>query len=919
MKEILQIRLFAPLITALLLWGITSAQELIPPVLNYNTKTYNAASQNWGLSSDERGFIYVANNEGLLRYDGERWTKFQLPNKTIIRSVFYHQGKIYTGSYEEFGYWENDEFGSLKYTSLTHLIKDTFDNEEFWQIAASPQGIIFRSFGKIYLYKDDSIQAYKPSFLIASLLVTENEILLGSSDGRLFRFSDSNFTPLTKEPIASGDAINTLALLKDTVLVGTKLSGVFKLQENKLMRWGSDALHEFLLKNELNKVKIFHNQVVFGTIKGGIITTNAQGEILKNFHRGNGLQNNTVLALEVQAKTLWIGLDNGLDAIDLDAAISYYRDKSGELGAVYDVASYQHKIYLGTNTGIHFLKDNEQFFIEGSQGQVWNFSQIGEQLYGNHNRGIFKIANDKIFPVSERTGSYRLDKIPNNSDLYINSTYNGLSLYKKLRDNSLNYLQTFEAPNTPTDKVVFQDDETAWASHPYKGFFKLTLDPATGEVKNLKVYKNDSLFTAYKTSIHKIRNEICFYNAGNWFRYNTINDEIEPFNELKNYSSYSLVSDEDDFYWFKNRHGNGLVYTNFTTDSLYVYEPQIENRLIKGYDKVVKINDSINLITLYEGFAAVNINQLKREAASNDFLAPIFTGFSDENSDFPLTENDFEISHKAASSIRILVAAPQLASPLFYYTLNGRQGYALKGNIEFQNLASRDYELKIWALSNGTLSKEPLILNFTVAPAWYYSNLMLGVYACLLILIIILIYVVNRRKLNKHRQEVEQRLIKEQERNLQIAERNKLLSEINNKRKELANTTYLAAKRNRSLLEVQKELDDVKDKFDNQYKFKNIQTKINHMLEGKDNWKVFETNFSEINDDFFHDLLQKYPSLSTKDLKLCAYLKMNLTTKEIAPLMAISVRGVEIHRYRLRKKLNLKSGKSLSKFLISNY
>tara|TARA_B000000460_G_C21384242_1_gene335235 strand:- start:574 stop:714 length:141 start_codon:yes stop_codon:yes gene_type:complete len=46
---------------------------------------------------------------------------------------------------------------------------------------------------------------------------------------------------------------------------------------------------------------------------------------------------------------------------------------------------------------------------------------------------------------------------------------------------------------------------------------------------------------------------------------------------------------------------------------------------------------------------------------------------------------------------------------------------------------------------------------------------------------------------------------------------------------------------------------------------------------------------------------------------------MNLSTKEIAPLMAISVRGVEIHRYRLRKKLDLKSGKNLSKYLIKNY
>ncbi|MEH6407879.1 MAG: LuxR C-terminal-related transcriptional regulator, partial [Leeuwenhoekiella sp.] len=129
----------------------------------------------------------------------------------------------------------------------------------------------------------------------------------------------------------------------------------------------------------------------------------------------------------------------------------------------------------------------------------------------------------------------------------------------------------------------------------------------------------------------------------------------------------------------------------------------------------------------------------------------------------------------------------------------------------------------------------------------------------------------------------------------------------------------LAAQRNRSLLEVKKDLEEVKENFDNKYKFKNIQTKINYMIEGKDNWKVFETNFNEINDDFFHDLLLKYPTLSTKDLKLCAYLKMNLTTKEIAPLMAISVRGVEIHRYRLRKKFNLKAGKNLSKFLISNY
>lgn len=95
--------------------------------------------------------------------------------------------------------------------------------------------------------------------------------------------------------------------------------------------------------------------------------------------------------------------------------------------------------------------------------------------------------------------------------------------------------------------------------------------------------------------------------------------------------------------------------------------------------------------------------------------------------------------------------------------------------------------------------------------------------------------------------------------------------------------------------------------------------KINKAVKNKDEWKVFETNFNEVHEDFFKDVLQKFPKLTSKDLKLCSYLKMNLSSKEIAPLMGISVRGVEVHRYRLRKKMNLDSDVNLTKFLIKNF
>ncbi|MGK4568954.1 helix-turn-helix transcriptional regulator [Flavobacterium sp. 3HN19-14] len=85
----------------------------------------------------------------------------------------------------------------------------------------------------------------------------------------------------------------------------------------------------------------------------------------------------------------------------------------------------------------------------------------------------------------------------------------------------------------------------------------------------------------------------------------------------------------------------------------------------------------------------------------------------------------------------------------------------------------------------------------------------------------------------------------------------------------------------------------------------------------KHEWETFETNLNQINNEFIVSLSKKYPNLTSKDIKLCVYLKMNLSSKEIAPMMNISFRGVELHRYRLRKKLGLTQEESLSKFMLT--
>jgi DNA-binding CsgD family transcriptional regulator len=82
-----------------------------------------------------------------------------------------------------------------------------------------------------------------------------------------------------------------------------------------------------------------------------------------------------------------------------------------------------------------------------------------------------------------------------------------------------------------------------------------------------------------------------------------------------------------------------------------------------------------------------------------------------------------------------------------------------------------------------------------------------------------------------------------------------------------------------------------------------------------DNWEKFSENFNLVYDNFMQKITAVYPDLKRNDLKLCAYLRMGLSSKEMASLLNTSVRSVETARYRLRKKLNMDSGENLLNFI----
>ena len=137
----------------MLLFSVKLLAQELPPIVKYSPSVYAAGNQNWMISQDKNQYIYFANNDGLLEFNGSNWTLYKSPNETIIRSVRVIGDKIFSGCYMEFGFWNKQNDGRLKYTSLSQKIKTKIlDDEHFWDILKFDQWVLFQSLNRIYVY-----------------------------------------------------------------------------------------------------------------------------------------------------------------------------------------------------------------------------------------------------------------------------------------------------------------------------------------------------------------------------------------------------------------------------------------------------------------------------------------------------------------------------------------------------------------------------------------------------------------------------------------------------------------------------------------------------------------------------------------------------------------------------------------------
>lgn len=911
-----------------------------PELSTYTRQAYEAYNQNWGVAQHPKTrFMYFANSKGLLEFDGITWKTYELPRKQKIRSVAIStEGRIYTGALGEFGYWLPERDGELTYHSLAPLIQDkTFKNEEIWNIIITPQGVLFQSFAFVYRYHQNRVKSVPPPSSILFLHQVHNRLLLATIGKGLYELADDRYTLLKGSEFLERETVNTILPIGDRdLLIGTERA-IYRYDGSQFKPF-NNQLNAFIQQNRLNKgIQIGPNVFAFGTLLNGVLITNADGQIRYHFNQKNGLQNSTVLSMCQDADgNLWVGLDKGINLVNLDSPVRYFTDIKGELGTPYDMVRYGDTLYIGTNQGVYYRplnRDNIPFqLISGTQGQVWDLAVFDNQLLCGHNRGTFRIKGAQAHLLCAVTGGWVLRRLKRHPDYLIQGTYTSLCIYRKDADGQWRFSHTISGFSAPVRQLEEDKDGTIWVNKaPNQGIQQLRLSADLRRVEASKLYK-ETTFGGSAIDLCKIQGQILVTSAKGVLRYDHKTRQFDSAQALYSW----LTSDVRKLFpiegsgLFLLRQDGTLSWTSNT--ALLSDVPLKTNQWVEDYENVVALDSNYIALSRENGFALLprtGMNQIVRESVPSPVIRTVMA------TDYPGTKRTFQgqihpttlsFSH-AQSSVLITFSTPYYTRPVkySYWLENNMQHWIPYGTVyqkEFSNLPPGQYVFHLKSNLNPTEST----LTFVIQQPWYWNTWSKLLYAILAVLLIWLFYQLHLRRVaihqNQIREKLEEKLRHQEEqsqREIILLQKEQLEQGLIQKSEELANSTMALIQKNELLMQLKDELSRVKARSGSRVSgddFQRMNVLIDTNISSEQDWKLFEANFNKVHEQFLKHLIDNYPDLSQGDLKLAAYLRMNLSTKEIAQLLNITHRSVELKRYRLRKKLNLEGDTNLSEFMI---
>jgi ligand-binding sensor domain-containing protein/DNA-binding CsgD family transcriptional regulator len=921
-------------------------------IVNYKNQAYGGGSQNWDIKQDKNGILYFANNDGLLTFDGSYWKLYPLPNKTVVRSLEIGiDGKIYVGGQNEIGFFSPDARGDISYTSLLPMLPASQKSfADVWNIVTYNGDVFFRTSGKIMRLGPGGFTIY-PNDDWRFLGTSNHQLIAQDHANRLWTLVNNSWQTSIDQHILPKDFLITsfVRFSGDTSMVTTLKNGVYLLSKNILTKLTSSALTGIAEKNIYKSLPI-DNGFLLATSLGGCFLMDKQGNLVQSFSTFEGLQNNNVRHLFLdKGNNLWLGLDNGIDFIAYNNAIKEITPDKENKGAGYAAIIYNDALYLGTSNGLYSMPLEHsknislakgQFRpVAKTQGQVWSLAEVNGKLLMAHHEGSFIINNNTAEPFDNSSGFWNFFPLSKQPDIMLAGNYQGINFYNFANNKFVNpdIHAHFES-----SRIIAVDNKNIWVAHPYKGIYKINFNPPASTT--IQMYgANKGLSSVNHYYVYKIRNRIIVPTEKDFFEYDSTADSFERsaffeklFGDIRvNY----LKEDPNGNIWFTSEKNLGVIdFSGKEPKTIYITE--LTGKIVRGFEFIYPIDINNIIVGGEEGFYHINYEKYRRndnqiqvlvrtvKALPTDSL--IFGGYVDKaKTEMPELSYRFNSMHFDYSSNLY----GQQSNVEYSYFLkgfdNGWSDWFKKTDKEYTNLPAGSYTFQVKARNNLGNESAPVAYSFRILPPWYASR---WAYLFYCIAGGIGIYLLSRRQKLKFKnqrvkyEEEQQQLqylhqleIDRNEKVIVQLKNEKLETEINHQHKELAAATMHLVQKGELLKKIREEMSGMLKNVSSKDSLEEVKRIIRMMTDNDkfdQDWEQFSFHFDRVHGDFLTSLKNKFANLTPIELKLCAYLRMNLSTKEMAQLMNISVRGVEVSRYRLRKKLNIPTEINLADFLV---
>ncbi len=884
-------------------------------------------SQIWSIVPGNDSYMFFASNNGLGVFDGVRWEVYSPHGGSIIRNLYFDAktNTLYSGSVNQFGKWTQDKYRKFQYTPIW-TNKERNISVEFWRVDSPVNngGHIYAQSHQMILKYDIATQkldTIKALDNISYMHIVSGDIWVQVKNTMYRIDSDKKF----HEIVPVNDRV--MHMIKrnsdNRVLLFLEHKGIFILSDDytKILPLSQET------NMILSKAKIFtacetrKGQYLVGTTRGGLYIINENGDIIKNIGENNGLPTSTVLSVGFDNRDdIWMGLDAGVVKLDTEGKETYFSPKPS-IGIIRSIVPLQNDLYIGSNQGVFKLTSTGNLYpIEGTSGSVWSMYNIGGELVYNHDLGLFRLVKDTPVCIKEG-GTTTLAQSFTNPSFYVGTDYYGLSLYRMV-EGKLTFIAKIKNYAGASRHILFDKYGYLWLMIPKDGFVRLTLSKDMTTVEDIKQYNMSQSENKDYLLMSLLDDHIVYYDGEKPYMYNVQSQKMIPDNglaELFHLCNSNLVSlnQYDNVFWYQTPKDIG--YITRRGDKLEKYSgifSHIYNKRISP--SIPKLDLNTYAVGYQNGIAFSRLNKTISNHLRIRFVEGVGVG---EPIYYDFEQKQFELPNN--KKIINIYPIDLNADCVIEYRVMEIDTTWIKENIDnsltLTHLESGTYTIQLRNANDVEGTPAQIIVRVDVP--WYISNLMIFIYLVILGCVILFILLIYKRKAEKDKRRIErmrQAQVDRLEKNILELEKDKLGIELKEKDKRLAIITMNGVKRSNLMTELKQKMQEV-EKFDQSKEAKQALKKVIRQIEGEldnnEDWEIFEKYFNVVFGGLLERLALKYPQLSQGDLKLLAYLKLNLSNKEIANLLNISYRSVEMAKYRLRKKLNLDANDNFSSIL----